>query len=123
MATDEPPSDTGGGARADRREQGIDLGPLADELLAHEYPTTTDELVDEYGAYQIELQDGTRSAGEILGGREGANEAYESTAEVRRMICNLVGSDAVGREAYSDRGGMAGDREDIGGSDGVQRSF
>jgi hypothetical protein len=90
----------------DSREQGVELGPLADQLDAHSYPATTAELVDEYGDHEIELPDGTESFGEVLGGTE---ETYESSEEVREMLYTMVGSDAVGREGYSDRGGIAED--------------
>lgn len=100
-------SDTG-----DSREQGVDIGPLADELDDHSYPATTSELVDEYGDYEIELPDGTQSFGDVLGTLEGDDEEYDSADEVRQMIYNMVGSGAVGREGYSDRGGRASDGED-----------
>jgi hypothetical protein len=91
---------------ADGREQGLEIGSLADRLDAHSYPASTAELVDEYGDHEIDLPDGTKSFGEIL---SGVDETYESAEAVRQMLYTMVGSDAVGREGYSDRGGVAAD--------------
>ena len=110
MGTDdtaEASGDTG-----DSREQGVEIGPLADELDRHDYPTTTDELLDEYGDAEIELSDDTHTLREVLGEAGLEDQEYESAEEVRQMIYNMVGDDAVGREGYSDRGGIAGDDGD-----------
>ena len=70
MASDETATETvateNDDGTGDSREQGVDIGSLADELEEHSYPTTTSELVDEYGDYEVELPDGTESFGEIL---------------------------------------------------------
>lgn len=92
----------------DSREQGVELGSLAEQLDAHSYPATTTELVHEYGDHEVELPDGTELFGDILAGTE---ETYESSEAVRQMLYTMVGSDAVGREGYSDRGGIADDDE------------
>lgn len=115
MASDETAAETAeteaDSGTNDSREQGVDIGPLAEELEEHSFPTTTSELVDAYGDYEVELPDETRSFGDILGDLEGADEEYGSADEVRQMIYNMVGSEAVGREGYSDRGGITTDRE------------
>lgn len=112
MVSTEPEAETDEASGTDdSREQGIDIGPLADQLETHSYPTTTSDIVEEYGDYEIELPDGSRSLGDVLGGLEGEDEEYDSADEVRQMIYNMVGSDAVGREGYSDRGGLAGGDE------------
>jgi hypothetical protein len=95
----------------DSREQGVDIGPLADELESHSYPTTTSELVDEYGDYELDLPKGSQTLEEVLGELEGTDEEYETPNEVRQMIYNAVGSEAVGREGYSDRGSDSGTGE------------
>lgn len=130
MVSNEPEAETvetdEASGTGDSREQGIDIGPLADELENHSYPATTSEIVEEYGDYEIELPDGSRSLGDVLGGLEGEDEEYDSADEVRQMIYNMVGSDAVGREGYSDRGGLAGDDEsddENDGRDDEDRSF
>jgi len=94
------------------REQGVDLGALAEELEAHDYPTTNETLIEEYGAHELVLAEGSESLREVLGELP-TDESYDSADAVRQMIFNMVGADAVGREGYSDRGGIAGDRNDI----------
>jgi hypothetical protein len=118
--TAETGTDSGTG---DSREQGVDIGPLADELDDHSYPTTTSELVAEYGDYEVELPDGTQSFGDILDGLEGEDEEYDSADQVRQMIYNMVGSEAVGREGYSDRGGIASDGEESDAGEDEDESF
>jgi hypothetical protein len=115
MESNDPAAETaetdGSAGTGDSREQGVDIGPLADELEDHTYPATTSEIIEEYGDYEIELPDGSQSLSEVLGGLEGEDEEYESADEVRQMIYNMVGSEAVGREGYSDRGGTSTDAE------------
>jgi hypothetical protein len=95
----------------DSREQGVDIGALADELEDHSYPTTTSELLEEYGDYEIEMPDGSETLEAVLGNiqEDDDEQEYESAEDVRQMIYNMVGSEAVGREGYSDRGGIASD--------------
>ncbi|WP_424005335.1 DUF5789 family protein (plasmid) [Haloarcula salina] len=100
------------GDTGDSREHGVELGSLADELAGHDYPTTTDELLDEYGAAEIELTGDTRTFREVLGEMGNERQEYESAQDVRQMIYNMVGEDAVGRKGYSDRGGIAGENTD-----------
>lgn len=92
------------------RRQGVEFGDLDDALEEYEYPTTVQKLVDDCGQYEIELEDGTKSVETVLkpylsetdGVEEG--ESFDSAEAVRDAVMNLVGSDAVGREEYSDRG-------------------
>ena len=121
-ADDEGTGHDGEGA-SDTRELGVDIGPLASALESHDYPTTSDELVDEYGDYEVEFSDGTETLASILGTLEGVEEQYESPDEVRQTIYNLVQSGAVGREEYTDRGGMPVDGEEGGGEGDEQESF
>lgn len=87
------------------RQQGVELGSLEDELATHDYPTTAAELVDEYGDYEIELPGGSQQLEEVLGLLDQNEAAYDDAEEARQAIYNLVGTEAVGRERYSDRGG------------------
>lgn len=102
---DTPDSDAAG----DTREQGVEFGELKGELDAHAYPTTGEELLAAYGDFEIGLTGGSTTLGEVLGGRhdeQGGEEVrYESADDVHQSILNMVGSDAVGRENYTDRGG------------------
>jgi len=99
-------SDTSG----DTREFGIEFGDLKEKLATHDYPATGDELVEAYGDFELDLPGGSETFGEILGKRRSASGGdddirYESPDEVHQSILNMVDSDAVGRENYSDRGG------------------
>lgn len=91
------------------RQQGIELAALDDELEAHEYPATSAELVSKYGDYEVLLPGGSQRFEEILGILDGNDEAFENAEGVRQTIYNLVGTEAVGRENYSDRGGSTPD--------------
>ena len=111
--------DTDGDAFEDTREQGIEFGQLKRELETHEYPTTGDELLAAYGDFELDLPGGSVTLREVLGKRHGEQEGdddirYESAEDVHRSIQNMVGSEAVGRENYTDRGGsqQGGDGEE-----------
>ncbi len=115
MGSDESAAETAqsgqDGGSDPSREQGIDFGSLADELDSHSYPATTREIVDEYGDHEVDLPNGSKTLEEILGDLQDEDQEYDSAEEVRQMVFNMVGSDAVGREGYSDRGGVAGDSD------------
>lgn len=95
------------------REYGIEFGALAEQLAEHEYPTTTGRILDAYGDATLELQNGSRTLGEVFSASAQHPDdsdaiayrsiSYESADEVRQAIYNLIGSNAVGREHYSDR--------------------
>lgn len=87
----------------DNREQGIEFGPLADDLETESYPMSHETVIDRYGDHEIELENGSTTVGEILS--EDMEREFEDADDVRQAIFNMVGSDAVGRQAYSDRGG------------------
>lgn len=114
MASDEEPA-AGSADGDDSRTQGIELGDLDEALESHDYPTTPDELVDEYGDYEISLPGGSQAVSEVLGLYEGAGEEFEDAEAVREAIHTLVGAEAVGRDHYSDRGGS---KPDAGPGDG-----
>jgi len=81
----------------ERREQGIEFGDLEAALAAHEYPTTTAEVLDAYGEHELTIPNGTRTLREVLGPLDDGDTtetSYESPEEVRQMIFNAVGSDA-----------------------------
>jgi hypothetical protein len=87
----------------DNREQGIEFGPLADDLEDESYPMTRETVLDRYGDREIELEDGSTTVGEILS--EEQEGEFEDADAIRQAIFNMVGAAAVGRQAYSDRGG------------------
>lgn len=71
--------------RQDTREL---LGDLADALDTHDYPTTSDALIEAYGDYEIEMQSGTTSLAEVLSTTEGG--PYSSADDVRKLILRLI---------------------------------
>lgn len=83
------------------RESGVELGELSEELDEHSYPTSNEELVEEYGDHEIELPGGSERLEQVLGPM--AEESYDSADSVRQAIFNMVGSEAVGRKGYTDR--------------------
>jgi len=90
---------------ADSRELGVEFGDLADDLQNHEYPTTVDTLVDEFGDRELELPSGEESFGEVIEPyTEEPDQQFNDPGEVRQAVLNMVGSDAVGQTQYSDRG-------------------
>jgi len=98
----------------DERERGVEFGTLADRLEAHDYPTTTAELLAAYGDHELELPGGSRTLRAVLAPRRGGDgtETFDSPAAVREAVLATVGADAVGREGYSDRGAEAADEAD-----------
>ncbi len=86
----------------DEREMGVDFGPLSEELDEHEYPTTTEQLVEEYGDHELEYEGGAERFGDVLGPQ--GDQTFEDAEEVRQAVYNMVGVEAVGRARYSDRG-------------------
>ncbi|MFW6018561.1 MAG: DUF5789 family protein [Halapricum sp.] len=96
--------------QGDSREQGIEFGSLADELAGETYPLSHQELLDKYGEQTLELEAGSATLREILGQEH--KQEYEDEQSVRQSVFNMSGSDAVGREGYSDRAGTAGGSEE-----------
>lgn len=99
----------------DSREQGIEFGSLVDDLEDGSFPMGHEQLLDEYGDYEIDLM-GDRTMLRDVVGPEHERE-YEDTESVRQAIFTMVSDDAVGREGYSDRGGNATDEDS---SDGAE---
>jgi hypothetical protein len=97
-------------ASDDTRELGIEFGELKEKLESHEYPTTDDELLESYGDFELQLPGGSATLQEVLGEHQSESEGgngirYETPDDVYQSINNMIGSEAVGREDYSDRGG------------------
>jgi len=96
----------------DTREQGIEFGSLAEELETEQFPLSHEELLSRYGDHELELVDKQTTLREVLGA--GNERTFEDVDGVRQAIFNMVGEEAVGREAYSDRGGNASELSDKG---------
>lgn len=97
------------------REQGIEFGDLRDDLETLDFPVDAETVQNEFGDHELELADDTRSLGEALETVD--DQSFESVDDVIQMVKNVVGSDAVGRESYSDRG------PGVGTSDSDDESF
>lgn len=97
----------------DFRRQGVDLGGLEEELAGVDYPVTAAELSDTFGDRLIDMVDDEERFDSLLEPylKEMDDEVvFDSHSEVQNEIMNLVGSGAVGREGYSDRGLELDDR-------------
>lgn len=71
-----------------REDPGEQLGDLDEALETHDYPTTTDELVESYGDYELETQGGRTSLDEVLAPTD--NRTYSSADDVRSRIQGLI---------------------------------
>ena len=77
-----------GESRAMSGDPGGRLGGLDEALEAHDYPATTNELVEAYGDYEIETKGGTESLEEVLAPTE--DQTYDSADDVRSRILGLI---------------------------------
>lgn len=93
------------------REQGVEFGDLSAALEDHDYPTTQERLLEEYGDERLDLADGEVTLSSVLAEREAATVEYDSPDEVHQAVLNMVGDRAVGRTDYSDRGGSLPDED------------
>lgn len=94
----------------DERKQGVEFGSLDEELENESYPISNEELREQYGDREIELQDGSQSLGEVL---EPLGETtFDSADAVVQAVIGTVGDEAIGRKNESDRGGTAGEGSD-----------
>jgi hypothetical protein len=64
-------------------------GELEEALEDYDYPTTADELIDEYGEYEVETNEGWKTVNELLSSVE--DSEYESAEEVQLKLRKLVG--------------------------------
>ncbi|MFB6206167.1 MAG: DUF2795 domain-containing protein [Haloglomus sp.] len=77
------------------------MNDVREELSAHSYPATTEELVEAYGELELELANGTATFGdliELLG-----EQTFAGADEVRLTAYSALSEKAVGRVGYSDR--------------------
>ncbi|EMA68173.1 hypothetical protein C461_06314 [Halorubrum aidingense JCM 13560] len=89
--------------QGDDREQGVEFGPLADDLEDEEYPMDLETLLERYGDRELGLGDDTATLRTVLGSQ--GEVTYESADDVRQSIIGMVSDEAIGRKNYSDRGG------------------
>ena len=74
--------------RAMAGDPGGRLGDLDEALETQDYPTTTNELVEAYGDYEIETQGGTESLEEVLDLTD--DQTFVSADDVRSRILGLI---------------------------------
>ena len=67
----------------------------------HEYPATTEEMIEQYGDRTLELPNGSETVADVLSRLE--SETFESPEEARFAVYSAVSDKAVGRVGYSDR--------------------
>ena len=77
------------------------LSNVDDEIAAHSFPATAEELVAEYGDLELELPNGRETFGEALG-RLGET-TFEDAEDARLAAYSAVSREAIGRANYSDR--------------------
>ncbi|MFC6758216.1 MULTISPECIES: DUF5789 family protein [Haloarcula] len=120
MSNDSSDAESG----SESREQGVEFGGLLTALENHDYPTTQEQLLEEYGDEELDLAEGEESLSSVLAEREVAEEQdtieYDSPDEVQQAVLNMVGDQAVGRTDYSDRGGSLQDETEEGESESDQ---
>lgn len=91
-------------SNSDDERLGVDFGELDDELESEEYPVDKEELVDEYGERELDFPNESMTFEEALEGYEPVDGEFQDADDVRSAVLNMVDSEAVGREEYSDRG-------------------
>ncbi|WP_129114191.1 DUF5789 family protein [Halegenticoccus tardaugens] len=77
------------------------LNRTADAFDGHEYPMTSEELIEAYGDRVIELQNGEERFGAVL--ERLGSQTYENPEDVRDALFTCVSHRAIGRRFYSDR--------------------
>ena len=74
--------------RGDEADPGRELGELDAALETQNYPTTTEELIETYGDYEVETQNGWKSIEEVLAPID--DEPYDSPEDIRDRIQRLI---------------------------------
>lgn len=87
---------------SDNRDRGIEFGDLTDDLESESYPLSKAELLERYGDRELEHSGGSVTVEELL--VEEGDREFDNADAIHEMLLNMVGSEAVGREGYSDRG-------------------
>jgi hypothetical protein len=72
-----------------------------EQLDAHSYPATTEELIQEYGDLELMLPNGTETLGTMLSRLE--NQTFDDAEAARLATHSAVSDKAIGRKFYSDR--------------------
>ncbi|MFB6092039.1 MAG: DUF2795 domain-containing protein [Haloquadratum sp.] len=81
------------------------LSHTGDLMDAHEFPATTEDLIEAYGDETIELPNGTERLGDVLA--RAGSETYKSADDAHSALLCGLGHEAIGRRYYSDRDAYA----------------
>ncbi|ELY88073.1 DUF5789 family protein [Natrialba taiwanensis] len=73
----------------------------AEVIDDHEYPATTEELIEDCGDRVLELSNGSETVSDVLARLE--SETFESADDAHLAVYSAVSNKAVGRVGYSDR--------------------
>lgn len=74
---------------------------VEDSFQTHTFPTTTQDLIDQYGEQELALPNGAVTLGEVL--NRLPNEELETEEDARFTTYSALGEEAIGRKGYSDR--------------------
>ncbi|ELY65141.1 DUF5789 family protein [Natrinema versiforme] len=77
------------------------LNGTGDVIDDHEYPATTEELIEEYGDRTLELPNGSETVADVLARLE--SETFDNAEDARFAVYSAVSNKAIGRVGYSDR--------------------
>ena len=84
--------------RAERVEDMLgDAGRMLDE---HKYPTTSEELANEYGDQPLDMPNETETLGSVLD--RIVDERFESSEEAREAVYNEISGEAGGMAEYNE---------------------
>ncbi|TKX53793.1 hypothetical protein EXE42_10890 [Halorubrum sp. SP3] len=75
----------------------VTFGPLKRALREHRYPVTTAELIEQYGAAELETPTATERLDDVLEGYE--RTQFRKPSEVRGAILDALGYDDASPEA------------------------
>lgn len=85
----------------DNRRSGVTFGALQDDLEVEDYPLSTEELLERYGAREMAHANGSVTLREVI--EPMGEESYRSANEVQQAVLNMIGEGAEGRKEYTDR--------------------
>jgi len=72
-----------------------------DSFASQTFPTTTEELIEECGDTELELQNGAEELGDVLDRVQ--VEEFDSAEDALQSTYGALGEEAIGRKGYSDR--------------------
>lgn len=77
------------------------LADAAQRIGTHEFPATSEEVIEQFGHLELTHPSGTETLGEALGRLD--SETFETAEDAQFATYSAVSSDAIGRRYYSDR--------------------